>query len=386
VNNFEFYNPVRIIFGKDQLLRLSELIPAGTKILLLYGGGSIRKNGIYDKVTAALAGYTFFEFGGIEPNPSLETSIKAVELIKENNIDFILAVGGGSVIDAAKFIGAASLYEGTDPWDILAKGAPVLKTIPIGTILTLPATGSEMNAGSVITNKAKAQKLAFKVSLNFPKFSILMPNAAASLPQKQVANGIVDAFVHVVEQYATYCTNNPLQDRFAESILQTLIEEGPKVYADPSDYDAMSNLMLCASLALNGLIGSGVPQDWSVHAIGHELTVLHGIDHARTLAIVLPGVWKYLLGQKKDKLVQYGRRVLNITTGTDDEIAELAIEKTVDFFESLGIKTKLSDYNIGQNTIDLISRRLEERGWLQFGDRGMVNPANVKDILALQLN
>lgn len=385
MNNFEFYNPVRIIFGKDQLFRLSELIPAGTKILLLYGGGSIHKNGVYERVTAALAGYSFFEFGGIEPNPSLETSLKAVELIKENNIEFILAVGGGSVIDAAKFIGAASLYEGADPWDILAKGAPITKTIPVGAVLTLPATGSEMNAGSVITNKAKALKLAFKVPLNFPKFSFLMPDAAASLPQRQVANGIVDAFVHVVEQYVTYCTNNPLQDRFAESILQTLIEEGPKAYADASDYDAMSNLMLCASLALNGLIGSGVPQDWSIHAIGHELTVLHGIDHARTLAIVLPGIWKYFFEQKKDKLVQYGRRVLNITAGTDDETAKLAIEKTVDFFESLGIKTKLSDYNVGQDTIDLISRRLEERVWLQFGDRGMVTPANVKDILSLQL-
>ena len=299
MKSFEFYNPVKIFFGKDQLGKLSSQIPHKNKILILYGGGSILKNGVYDQVIGALKDFEVVEFGGIEPNPCYETAMKAVELIREKKVDFLLAVGGGSVIDATKFIASAVLFEGKDPWDILSKGVPVTRSMPLGVVLTLPATGTEMNKNSVITRKSTQEKLPFSTPFSYPKFSFLLPDAAGSLPQRQVANGVVDAFVHVIEQYLTYPVNAPLQDRFAESILITLIQEGPKVYANPADYDAMSNLMWCATMALNGLIECGVPGDWSVHTIGHELTALHNIDHARTLAIVLPVLWAVLKEEKK---------------------------------------------------------------------------------------
>ncbi len=386
MNNFEFYNPVKIIFGKNQLNKLKDLIPTNSKVLMIYGGGSIFKNGVYKQVTEALIGYELFEFQGIEPNPRYETSMKAVELIKEKNIDFLLAVGGGSVIDATKFIACASLYSDGDPWDILAKNALVKQALPFGTVLTLPATGSEMNMGSVITRESTVEKFAFMTPFSFPKFSFLLPDAAGTLPQKQVANGVVDAFVHVVEQYVNYPVNSPLQDRFAESILQTLIEVAPTVYANPADYEAMSTLMWSATMALNGLIGSAVPQDWGTHMIGHEITVLHGIDHAQTLAIVLPGLWEVFRNEKKEKLLQYGKRVLGITKGTDEEKITQTIQKTVEFFESVGIKTKLSDYNVPKTSIQIMADRFEQRGWKNFGDRGLVTPTKVKEILTKQLN
>jgi NADP-dependent alcohol dehydrogenase len=385
VNNFEYYNPVKIIFGKNQINKLSREIPAKSKVLLLYGGGSIFKNKVYDEVTSALKEFEVVEFGGIEPNPTYETAMKAVELIKSRNIDWLLAVGGGSVIDSTKFIAAATFYEAGDPWDILSKNNPFTKALPFGVVLTLPATGSEMNSGGVITKLETREKLAFGNALVFPKFSFLLPEAAASLPPRQVANGVVDAFVHVVEQYLTFKVNAPLQDRYAESILLTLIEEGPKVYANPADYDAMSNLMWCACNALNGLLSSGVSGDWGTHMIGHELTALHGIDHARTLAIVLPGLWSVLRVEKHDKLLQYASRVWNIKEGTDDERIMAAIDKTVDFFESLGIKTKLSDYHVHEDTIELIGSRLQQRGWKVFGDRRLLTPEKTKEILRRQL-
>jgi NADP-dependent alcohol dehydrogenase len=332
----------------------------------------------------ALTGYDVTEFGGIEPNPLYETSMKAVEIINSKGIGFILAAGGGSVIDAAKFIAAASLYEGSDPWDILSGSVPVKAAIPLGAILTLPATGTEMNKNSVISRKSTTEKLAFASPFVYPVFSILLPDAAGTLPPAQVANGVVDAFVHVIEQYLTYPANSPVQDRFAEAILLTLIEEGPKVYRNPSDYEAMSNLMWSATMALNGLLSCGVPGDWSVHTIGHELTALHGIDHARTLAIVLPGVWKKLRAEKSAKLLQYGERVWKITEGSEDQRIDATIESTVSFFESLGIKTRLSDYGVGSETIDLIAGRFEKRRWLSLGDRGLVTPELTRQILEVQ--
>lgn len=385
MRNFEFYNPVKVMFGTDQLKKLSANLTPFKKILLLYGGGSIKKNGIYKKVNEELSNFTVFEFGGIEANPRYETAMKAVELIKNENIEFILAVGGGSVIDAAKFIAAARFYETGDPWDILAKNKIVNKSLPIGCILTLPATGSEMNMGSVITRNSTNEKLSFLSPLSYPKFAILMPEFAASLPQRQVANGIVDSFVHVIEQYVTYPADAPLQDRFAESILKTLIEEGPKVYENPADYNAMANLMWCSTMALNGTISTGVPSDWSVHMIGHELTALYEIDHARTLAIVLPGIWKALRNEKKEKLLQYAARVWNIYGGTDNEKIEKAIQKTVDFFESLGIDTQLNKYNINKESIKIIVERFESRGWKVFGDRQLVTLDIVKKALEYQL-
>jgi NADP-dependent alcohol dehydrogenase len=385
MKDFEFYNPVRIFFGKDQIFKIASQIPSGANVMLLYGGGSILRNGVYDKVKEALRDFIITEFGGVEPNPTYETSMKAVEIIKEKGIDFLVAAGGGSVIDATKFIAAAALYENGDPWKILSKNDPVTAALPFGSILTLPATGTEMNKNSVISRRSTVEKFAFSSPYSFPRFSILLPEAAGTLPRNQVANGIVDAFVHVTEQYLTYPVNAPIQDRFAEAILITLIEEGPKVYANPADYDAMSNLMWSATMALNGLIGCGVPGDWSVHSIGHELTALHGIDHARTLAIVLPGLWKTLREEKGQKLLQYGQRVWNITEGTKEERIDAAINKTAEFFESLGIKTRLRDYGVKQDTIEKIVKRFEEREWLDLGDRGLTTPAATRKALEYQL-
>lgn len=385
MENFEFYNPVKVIFGKGQLAKLSALIPKEKKILMLYGGGSIKKNGVYDQVKEVLKDYTMLEFGGIEPNPHYETAMKAVELIKKEKIDFLLAVGGGSVIDATKFIAAASLYLAGDPWDIMSKGKKVEAAMPLGVVLTLPATGTEMNATAVVTRVSTNEKFAFMSPLVFPKFSVLLPDAAGSLPKRQVANGVVDAFVHVIEQYLTYPVNAPLQDRMAESILQTLVEIGPKVYNDPADYDAMSNLMWCATMALNGMISCGVPGDWSIHSIGHELTVIHNIDHARTLAVVLPGLWTILKDEKREKLLQFGERIWNITAGSDDERIENTILKTVEFFESLGVKTRMEDYNVTVYTIDKIVKRFEERGWKALGDRELITPDVVRRVLEHQL-
>lgn len=385
MKNFEFYNPVKVIFGKGQLTKLSALISKEKKILILYGGGSIKKNGVYDQVKDALKEHTMFEFGGIEPNPHYETAMKAVDIIKKEKIDFLLAVGGGSVIDATKFIAAASLYQAGDPWDIMSKGKKVEAALPIGVVLTLPATGTEMNANSVVTRVSTNEKFSFMSPLVFPKFSFLLPDAAGSLPQRQVANGVVDAFVHVIEQYLTYPANAPLQDRIAESILQTLIEVGPKVYNDPADYEAMSNLMWCATMALNGLISCGVPGDWSIHTIGHELTAIHNIDHARTLAIVLPGLWAVLKDEKREKLLQFGKRVWNISSGSETERIENTILKTVEFFESLGVKTRMEDYNVTVYTIDKIVKRFEERGWKAIGDRELITPDVVRQVLEHQL-
>ncbi len=385
MENFEFYNPVKIVFGKDQLKDLNELISRDEKIMLLYGVGSIFKNGVHEQIVKALRDYDITEFGGIEPNPLYETCMKAVNIIRDENITFLLAAGGGSVIDAAKFISAAIYFDDGDPWGILSERKEIRRSLPFGAVLTLPATGTEMNANSVITRNSTLEKFSFSNPLVFPRFSFLLPEAAGFLPPRQVANGIVDAFVHVIEQYLTYPVNAPLQDRMAEAILLTLVEEGPKVYADPKNYEAMSNLMWCATMALNGLIACGVPGDWSVHSVGHELTALHNIDHARTLAIVLPGLWKVLREEKKEKLLQYGSRVWNITEGSEDERLQKAITRTVDFFESLDVKTKLSGYGVKEDTIEKIVSRLEKRGWLAFGDRKLITPAVVGEILRAQL-
>jgi len=384
MNNFEFFNPVKIIFGKDQLGKLAQHIPLEKKVLMIYGGGSILKNGVHTAIQQALKGYTVIEFNGIEPNPRYETAMKAVELIKAEKIEFLLAVGGGSVIDATKFIAAAALFTEGDPWDLLAKRKPVKAALPFGAVLTLPATGSEMNSGFVMTRESTHEKFACSSQLTFPLFSFLLPDAAATLPKRQVANGVVDAFMHTMEQYMTYPANAPLQDRFAESILQTLIEEGPKAYANPADYEAMSNLMWSATMALNGLIGSGVPQDWAVHMMGHELTASFGIDHARTLAIIAPSHYKYNFESKKEKLAQYGERVWKITTGSSDEKARAAIEKTEAFFNSLGVDTKLSKYTADfKGTAQHISKRFSERGWAGLGEKRSLKPSDVEKIVEM---
>ena len=384
--NFELYNPTNYVFGKGQTEKLSKLVPARAKILLAYGGGSIFKNGVYDQVKAALAGFEMVEFGGIEPNPRFETLMKAVEIVKSQNITFILAVGGGSVIDGVKFISGAVHFEG-NPIDILKNRVlftDITKVIPFGTVLTLPATGSEMNSGSVVTIEATQEKLVLGGSALFPKFSICDPNVIASLPKRQIQNGVVDAFTHVMEQYLTYPHDALLQDRIAESILQTLTEIGPSVVENPTDYKLASNFMWCATMALNGLIQKGVPSDWATHMIGHELTALYEIDHARTLAIIGPNLYRVLFETKKDKLAQYGERVWQITGNSIEEKAEKAIQKTVDFFHIMGMKTKLSE-NIDdyQNTAAFIVNRFEERGWKALGEKQNVTLDRVKEIVEM---
>ncbi len=387
MNTFTFYNPVKVLFGKGVLSGFKKEIPANAKVLMLYGGGSIKKNGVYEAVTSQLEGNDWLEFGGIEPNPSYETLMQAVELARKEKVDFLLAVGGGSVIDGTKFVSAAIHYPNGDPWNILAKNdaRSITNALPIGAVLTLPATGSEMNAGSVVSRLETREKLPFGSPKVMPKFAVLDPDVIISLPKRQIANGIVDAFIHVMEQYLTYPVNAAIQDRFAEGILSTLIEVGSKVLDNPKDTDAASNFMWAATMALNGLIGAGVPQDWSTHMIGHELTALHGIDHARTLAIVLPGIMRVKVENKKEKILQYGERVWNIIEGSKEERIEAAIAKTVQFFESVGMETKASAYGVDENTIQEICARFEKRGMVALGEKQDVNPEVVKEVLEMQL-
>lgn len=363
--NFNFYNPTRIFFGKDRFENIDKNIPANASVLITYGGGSAKKSGLIDKVKAHLGNRKVIEFGGIEPNPRYETLMKAAEVVRNENIDFIMAVGGGSVIDGTKFICLATHYKG-DARDLLKFGfRPVTsdvveKVVPFGTVLTLPATGSEMNSGGVISYEHG--KFPVMSELTFPRFSILDPTLTYTLPAIQVANGVVDAFVHTTEQYITFPVDARIQDRMAEGILQTLIEIGPTTIAEPENYDARANLVWSATMALNGIIGTGVPQDWATHMIGHELTALFGIDHGQTLAIIYPAVLEVRRNQKRAKILQYAERVWQIEKGSDDEKIDLAIEKTRNFFESLGVKTHLSGYGVTADKIPVIVEQLKAHG------------------------
>lgn len=382
--NFEFQNPTKIIFGKGQIAALAKEVPADATILMTYGGGSIKSNGVYEQVIAALGDRKVIEFSGIEPNPSYETLMKAVEIMRAEKVTFVLAVGGGSVIDGTKFLVAAVDYEGADPWEILTKPVRTVKAMPFGTVLTLPATGTEMNSGAVITRYATQEKLGMGGPGLFPAFSILDPEVIKSIPPRQLVNGVVDAYTHVLEQYMTYPAGAWLQDRFAESIMQTLIEVAPKIIANPADYEAASNFMWSCTMALNGLIQKGVPTDWATHAIGHELTALYGIDHAMTLAIIFPQLYKVQFDNKKEKLAQYGERLFGITEGSLEERATLAIQKTVDFLHSLGVKTRLSEYTSDYaDTGAFVEERFTKRGWLGLGERKAITPAVARQIVEL---
>lgn len=379
--NFEFYNPTKIVFGKATIPRLDDLVPGDARMLILHGGSSAEKNGTLDEVRAALGERLVQEFGGIEPNPTYETLMRAVEQIRREKLDFLLAVGGGSVIDGSKFVAAAVDFP-HDPWEILlSHGQKVDSALPFGSVLTLPATGSEMNCGSVITRRETQAKLAFLSPHVFPKFSILDPTKTYSLPPRQIANGIVDPFVHIVEQYLTYPVGGMAQDRFAEGLLQTLIEIGPQALATPEDADVRANLMWVATLALNGLIGAGVPQDWATHMIGHELTVAHGIDHARTLAIVLPSLLAVQREQKRTKLLQYATRVWQITDGDEDQRIDEAIHRTAQFFESLGVSTRLAAYGLDREAIAPLLAQLEAHGMTAIGEHQDIDLAVSRKIL-----
>jgi NADP-dependent alcohol dehydrogenase len=350
-------------------------------VLITYGGGSIKQNGVYEKVKGALNKHEVLEFGGIEPNPQYSTLLRALAFIKAEKIDFLLAVGGGSVIDGTKFLASAALFEGEEPWDILAKGIRTTKALPFGTVLTLPATGSEMNSGAVVSRKEIGQKRGMGGPGLFPQFSISDPTVVASIPQRQLANGLVDAFTHVMEQYMTYPTSATLQDRISEGILSTLIEIAPKLMNNPSDYGTAANFMWSCNMALNGLIQKGVPTDWSIHAIGHEITAAYNVDHARTLAIVLPSLYRFKFEQKQAKLAQYGRRVLSLE-GTDFDVAHEAIDRTEDFFHSLGIETKLGAYTTDAASFpERAAAQLESYGATRLGEHKDITPADVITIL-----
>lgn len=383
--NFNFYNPTRIIFGGDTIAKINDYVPTEAKVLMLFGGESARKNGTLAEVREALGPREIHEFGGIEPNPSYETLMKAVELIRKQKIDFLMAVGGGSVIDGTKFIAAAVNYTG-DTWEILeTHGTKITQALPFASVLTLPATGSEMNSGGVVTRKSTQAKLSFSSPYVFPQFSVLDPNKTFSLPTRQLANGVVDAFVHVMEQYLTYPVNAQVQDRFAEGLLQTLIEIGPKIFEDSADYDTRANLMWSASMALNGLIGAGVPQDWSTHLIGHELTALYGIDHARTLAIVLPANLHVRRQEKREKLLQYAARVWQIVEGDEEQRIDTAIARTRAFFEQLGLPTRLSDYGLGETDIEIIITQLKSHNLTQLGEHKNVSLEISRQILEMSI-
>lgn len=357
--NFEYYNPTRIVFGRGTIARLAGLVPADAKVLLTYGGGSLKRNGVYDQILDALAGRQVTEFGGIEPNPAYETCMDIVAQARREKVDFLLAAGGGSVVDATKFVAAATPYRNGDPWVFLEKRGEVLPTeaLPLGVVLTLPATGSEMNPFAVVSRRRSQEKRAFESELIQPRFSILDPETTYSLPRRYVRNGLVDAFVHVVEQYLTYPADAPLQDRQAEAVLTTLVEVAPEALNEPPTYEARADLMWCATHALNRLLGCGVPQDFATHLIGHELTAFYGLDHAETLAVVLPSRWRFDLPRKAEKLRQYARRVWGLTNGGDD-LPESAIARTEAFFDSVDMPTHLRDYDIDP---DEAARKIEQR-------------------------
>lgn len=383
--NFEFKNPTKILFGKGEIAKLNQEIPQNANILLLYGGGSIKKNGIYQQVIDALKGYQYTEFSGIPANPEYSILLDALQIIREKKIDYLLAVGGGSVIDGTKFLAAAANYEG-EPWDILTQQYRPNEgeALPIGTVLTMPATGSEMNSGYVISRRETEQKLGGGGSGLFPKFSILDPEVIRTIPKRQIVNGITDAYTHVLEQYMTFPSTATLQERMAESILVTLQEVAPKVMADTFDYDAAANYMWCCTMALNGLLRLGVATDWAVHAMGHELTAYFGIDHARTLAIVAPQHYRYNFSTKKEKLAQYAERVWRVKESNLEAQAHAGIEHLEAFFHSLGIKTKLSEYTLDyEGTAEKVKKAFADRGWEALGEHKKLTSSDAEAIIKM---
>ncbi|MBD1571910.1 iron-containing alcohol dehydrogenase [Vibrio sp. S17_S38] len=378
MNNFSYENTTRIHFGQGQIAAIANDIPKDKKILVTYGGGSIKGNGVYDQVVAALSEHNWDEFSGIEPNPQYDTLMKAVERIRAEDFDYLLAVGGGSVVDGTKFIAAAVNFEGEEAWDILAKHAPIESALPLGCILTLPATGSETNVGAVVTRGK--DKLAFGNPLVRPQFAVLDPQTTLSLSERQTSNGVVDAFVHVMEQYLTYPANAKIQDRFAEGILLTLIEEGPKLIDNLQDIEARTNVMWAATQALSGLIGVGVPQDWATHMIGHELTGNFGVDHGRSLTIVLPAIMQVCRVEKKEKLLQYAERIWNITEGSDDIRIDAAIEKTKQFFSQMKTPVSLGEIDLGQADVDTAMSSLEAHGMTKLGENGSIDLARSRQV------
>ncbi len=382
--DFEYYNPVKVIFGKGSIKKLANLVPQHVRLGLLFGRGSIKANGVYQQCLDALGQRIVCEFGGIGANPEYRDCLKARDAFIENNVDFILAVGGGSVIDAAKLVAAAVSQPNLDPWDLVKDASLIQTALPIATVLTVPAAGSEMNTNAVISRSEIPDKLGFSSQKLYPVFSILDPETSYSLPDRQSANGIVDTFVHVCEQYLTSDENTPVQDRFAEGILKTLVHYGPRVFAAPHDYQLRANLMWASTVALSSIIGVGVKQDWATHAIGHELTALYGLDHARSLAVVLPGVLSVRKKQKSAKLLMFAKNVWGLDQGDEEVLMDEAIGRTVLFFESLGLGTRLSDYKLDQSAVDQVVSRIAAKGWCLGEDQG-IGPEQLGSILQSRL-
>lgn len=389
IMNFEYYNPTRIVFGKNNYQRIGELIPKDKKVLITYGKGSVIKNGTLAKVQESLKDHQYGEFSGIEPNPKYETLMKAVDLIKKDGYDYLLAVGGGSIIDGTKFLAAAALCP-EEPYQMfggnVGKLLPVKEALPLASVLTIPATGSEMNDGAVITFDEKKAKLAFSSPLLFPQFSLLDPEVTYSLPKRQLINSVLDSFVHVTEQYITYPVNAMIQDRWAESILKTLIDIGPDVVDEKNhDYNTRANLMWAATTALNGSIRVGIPQDWATHMLGHEITNLYGLDHGVTLAIILPTLLEVRQDVKHDKLVAYAKNVWGIKEGSEEAMIKEAIAKTRAFFESLGAKTHLSDYDLTMDDVNKLTDSLAAHGMDALGEDGKQDITMSKEIYTKSL-
>lgn len=381
--SFTFHNPTKVIFGKDAIGRIAGEIPRDAKVMITYGAMSARKYGVLDEVVSALAGIDITEFGGIEANPEYETLMQGIELAREKNINFLLAIGGGSVIDGTKFMAAAIPFN-NEPFLLLEnKGADIRQALPVGAVVTLPASGSEMNNRAIISRKSVRLKRAIMNDCLFPRFAALDPTKTFTLPARQIGNGVVDTFVHVLEQYLTYPVNGKVQDRLSEGLLLLLIEEGPKALVDPKNYDVRANLMWAATLGLNGLIGAGVPQDWAAHRAGYELTVLYGLDHAQTLAVLVPAMLKVRAGSKKEKLLQYGERIWGISSGTEATRIDTAIGRTRAFFERMGLPTRLRGYGIETVDTDLVVKLLEAHGLFNMGENNDVTPDVMREILKL---
>lgn len=378
--NFTFQNPTKIIFGKGTIDRIKEEIPSEARVMITYGGGSVLRNGVLSEVKYALRGYDMVEFAGIEPNPDYKTLMAGIKIARERKIDFLLALGGGSVIDGTKFMAAAMVYD-DDPFLLLNNsGINIRQAMPLGTVVTLPASGSEMNSRAIISRRELQMKQAIINQCLFPKFSVLDPTKTFTLPVRQIGNGVVDTFVHVIEQYLTYPVGGDVQDRLAEALFLLLIDKGPRALEEPENYEVRANLMWCASLGLNGLIGAGVPQDWAAHRVGYELTVLYELEHAQTLAVIVPAMLKIRAQSKRQKLLQYARRIWGITSGDENSRIDEAIEKTRAFFEKMGLPTYLRDYGISNINIEQILELLGSHGMVNIGENRDVTPETIREI------
>ncbi len=380
--NFTYCNPTEIKFGKGQIAAIAELIPENARIFLLYGGGSIKKNGVYNQVMDALSGRVVDEFNGVEANPHYETLQVASRLAMLKGSTFVLGAGGGSVIDAAKFLAAMIATGKDDPWDDLLKHPEDVRPLPNGAVLTLPATGSESNPVSVISSVRRQLKVPFSNQAARPKFAIMDPTTMQSLSRRQLENGVVDAFTHVLEQYLTRPVNTPVQYGFSETVLEVLIEWGPKLVETRSE-EACENVMWAANQALNGLIGAGVPQDWSTHMIGHAITAIYGVDHARTLSMIMPSVFRYCLNTKAPMLARYARRVWKSDQLDDVKAAEQAIVRTEEFMAHMGCPVRISQQDALEVDVEALVSHLEKAGHTELGENQDIRPEDVRKILSM---